>query len=444
MAAYRSGSGARRRQRWSSCLAAAAAWAVICLPPSLPAQEAREWEVYTPAGVERRAYPTPTTVNVGLPEPVEVPSAVTGTGQGRRLTDVEVVVTERAGGRPAPGPAGDGALRLAEDQEGHIWVITGGGLSRFDGHQWTTFTREDGVPGEFLGALLVDRQGGLWVSGAEGIVRFDGQRWAHPQVPGLENGGKMALAPNGDVWFTGRGLHDPQRGLVGRLFRFDGQVWWEYGADDGIPFPGNTQWLAVDRAGVVWTAITWTTELSREPPPHDLTSFDGQRWVSYDLPEPGRFDQLYSSMHATTSGDLWLCTGSRQLLVFDGRVWKRYWDGPWGAVETMADAAGGGLWLSGTNEYGLLRGAGWAGVSREASQLMPESLLVDRSGNLWMASAYYPKLIRWPREALPTPVGALHTPSLPNSFRLFPAHPNPFNDQTQIAFALPDRQRVSV
>ncbi|MEW6752377.1 MAG: two-component regulator propeller domain-containing protein [Candidatus Latescibacterota bacterium] len=327
MADYRGRSGARRGHTWLSCLAAAAAWAAMCLPAPLFAQEAREWEVYTPTGVERRAYPAPTTINVGLPEPVEVPSGVTGTGQGRRLTDVEVVVVDGAGGKPAPGPAGQAAEGFAEDREGNIWITTDGVLSRFDGQQWTTFTREDGLPGDMVGDLLVDRQGRLWVTGSGGIARSDGQRWVQSRVHGWANGGGMALAPNGDVWFAGGGRRDPQRGLVGLLFRFDGQDWWEYGPDDGIPFPGSTLWAAVDRAGVVWTAITWTTELSREPPPYELTSFDGQRWVSYDVPEPGRFDQLYSSMHAAASGEVWL-NASNQLLRFDGHAWTRYTGGP--------------------------------------------------------------------------------------------------------------------
>ncbi|MCY3791701.1 MAG: hypothetical protein OXH63_23240 [Gemmatimonadetes bacterium] len=47
----------------------------------------------------------PAVVDVGPPIQVEVASAVTGTGQGTRLTDVQVVVSEGVGGTQAAGLA---------------------------------------------------------------------------------------------------------------------------------------------------------------------------------------------------------------------------------------------------------------------------------------------------------------------------------------------------
>ncbi|MEW6753315.1 MAG: two-component regulator propeller domain-containing protein [Candidatus Latescibacterota bacterium] len=187
-------------------------------------QEVREWEVYTPTGVERRAYSAPTTVEVGLPEPVEVPSEVTGTGQGTRLTDVEVVVSEGMGGRPAAGPVSDQVTALAEDAEGNVWVGTAGGLSRFDGSGWTTFTQADGLAGNWVVSIAVDPRGQVWTVGAGGITHFDGRNWTHYVF--TEAGGDVAVAPSGDVWVAGD---------FEALYRFDGGSWWRYGPQDGLP-----------------------------------------------------------------------------------------------------------------------------------------------------------------------------------------------------------------
>jgi len=83
------------------CLAVAAHLALPCAVTA--GEQQGEWLVYTSTGMERRAYTAPTTVEVGLPEEVEVPSEVTGTGQGTRVEGVEGTVSEAVGGPPNPG-----------------------------------------------------------------------------------------------------------------------------------------------------------------------------------------------------------------------------------------------------------------------------------------------------------------------------------------------------
>ncbi|MEW6752451.1 MAG: two-component regulator propeller domain-containing protein [Candidatus Latescibacterota bacterium] len=437
MADYRGRSGARKGQRWFSCLAAAAAWAAICLPLSLFAQEAREWEVFTPAGVERRAYPQPTTVKVGLPEPVEVPSAVTGTGQGRRLTQVEVTASAGPGGRPVAGLTRDWVASLAEDRDGNIWIGTDSSLFRYDGQQWTTFTEEDGVGAPGSGILGVDANGHLWVTGTEGATRFDGQRWTRYT---WEPTSTVAAAPNGDVWFAGGGRPVPPGAVQALLYRFDGQDWWEYGAADGIPYSGITQYVAVDQGGVVWANVT---SVDRPLPAYELTSFDGARWISYDMPETGRFSPV-EAIFVGRDNRVWIGSGAH-LLVFDQRTWRQHYEGlRWASVRAIADDPRGRLWLNTNEGFGFIHGSTWTLISGEASQFVPHSLLVDRTGNLWMGSYVYRKLIRWAAELLPTSIEERATPSRPRSLELLPIYPNPFNRETHIAFNLSRKAEVSL
>ncbi|MEW6756186.1 MAG: FlgD immunoglobulin-like domain containing protein [Candidatus Latescibacterota bacterium] len=444
MAAYRSRSGARRGRRWLSCLAAGAAWAALHLPPPLLAQqEAREWEVYTPTGVERRGYPTPTTVKVGLPEPVEVPSAVTGTGQGKRLTDVEVVVSEGMGGRPAAGPAGEKVNGLAEDAAGNLWVATTVGLSRFDGTNWTTFTEEDGLPGNALVDIVTDAQGSLWTVGAGGMARFDGQRWMQYRV--ADGGGPVAPAPNGDLWFAGGGRRargGPQPDPL--LYRFDGRDWWEYSSADGIPSPGGTQTVAVDSNGVVWTGIFHSMEGFELPPSrYELTSFDGRQWVSYSIPDTSTYESI-SSIHVSSRNDVWVGTYAG-LAIFDHSTWRYYEGLPWAGLLTMAEDGAGRYWLGGGGGFGLLADRTWTSLPYELSQFAPRVMLLDRRGTLWMATAVHGRgVFRWPRELRPTAIEGSPGPPQGSSLRLQPNRPNPFNQETEIAFSLPAGQGVSL
>ena len=59
-----------------------------------------------------------------------------------------------------------------------MWLATwGGGISRYDGMQWKTFTVKDGLVDNMTRALAVDSQGGLWIGTLTGINYFDGKNW---------------------------------------------------------------------------------------------------------------------------------------------------------------------------------------------------------------------------------------------------------------------------
>lgn len=437
-----------KRCKWPFALQVIAS---LSVPLFLTAQQAREWEVFTPSGVERRTYPQPEIVHVGLPEAAEVPSAVIGTGQGRRLPEVEVVVREGEGGEVTAGPAGDQVLALAEDAGGNVWVGTGDGLSRFNGQMWTTFTQGDGLGANLAGHLLVDGRGDLWVGTPGAITRFDGRRWTQYKVAGLSGGASIALAPNGDLWFAGGARRNPGRGVEGLAYRYDGQDWWEYSTDDGIPFPGPTMFVNVDHAGVVWIAV-WGTD---QPPrlPYELASFDGRQWVGYDLPfwDPYGSVGTYSpvrTLYSDASGQLWVGCGW-SVLVFDGETWRRYTGRRWGEPQAVTGTGGSGVWIStGEGGFGLLRGGTWALISREVSRLAPLALLLDHRGDLWMGSAgpegRMSPVVRWPAPSLPTSIVMPPSSSTPSFFRLLPNHPNPFNSETLIPFDISEPQAISL
>jgi len=63
-------------------------------------------------------------------------------------------------------------VALAVDREGVVWAGTwGGGLSRFDGRQWTQQTVTEGLPGNHVFMLHVDRHGALWIGTNKGLAR---------------------------------------------------------------------------------------------------------------------------------------------------------------------------------------------------------------------------------------------------------------------------------
>ncbi|HXM40286.1 MAG TPA: two-component regulator propeller domain-containing protein [Bryobacteraceae bacterium] len=62
-------------------------------------------------------------------------------------------------------------MAFAEDRNGNIWMgLSRGGLFRYDGRQFTRFSRSDGVPAGVIDALLVDHRGRLWMGSTGGGI----------------------------------------------------------------------------------------------------------------------------------------------------------------------------------------------------------------------------------------------------------------------------------
>ena len=64
---------------------------------------------------------------------------------------------------------------LLLDRDGNLWVATRGGLCRFDGSTFQTFTTEDGLPNNRIRCLFEDLKGHLWIGTDGGVVHYDGQ-----------------------------------------------------------------------------------------------------------------------------------------------------------------------------------------------------------------------------------------------------------------------------
>ncbi len=70
-------------------------------------------------------------------------------------------------------------VALAVDGDGVVWAGTwGGGLSRFDGTTWKTYTVKEGLPGNHVFLLHRDAAGALWIGTNNGLARRDGDKFS--------------------------------------------------------------------------------------------------------------------------------------------------------------------------------------------------------------------------------------------------------------------------
>lgn len=100
-------------------------------------------------------------------------------------------------------------ISLAIAQNGDAWVGTwGGGLSRFDGKRWKTYTTVEGLPGNHVFMLHEDAKGQLWIGTNNGLAHWqNGKFKVMTTVDGLfdNNVFSMATAPDGGKWIGSYG-----------------------------------------------------------------------------------------------------------------------------------------------------------------------------------------------------------------------------------------------
>ena len=65
---------------------------------------------------------------------------------------------------------------IFQDRGGHLW-FGWGGVSRYDGETFTIFTKDDGLVGNAVNSILQDNAGHLWFGGIGGVSRYDGENF---------------------------------------------------------------------------------------------------------------------------------------------------------------------------------------------------------------------------------------------------------------------------
>ncbi len=141
-------------------------------------------------------------------------------------------------------------ISMVQDDQGYLWLGTLGGLSRFDGFEFTNYTRRDGLASLSIYCSLKDRQGRIWFGHDKGrITRYDpvsGVLETPPDFPPLPEFDLTCIFEDrrGQLWFGAQGA-----GAI----RFDGRQLYHYtragGVTDSVvydicqPAP-NEIWLA--------------------------------------------------------------------------------------------------------------------------------------------------------------------------------------------------------
>ncbi|HEX8385043.1 MAG TPA: hypothetical protein VF576_02610 [Rubricoccaceae bacterium] len=264
------------------------------------------------------------------------------------------------------------------------------------------------VPGGFPTALLVTPRS-VMVATSEGLFRAADKRpWKAVSAPASV---PIAFAPDGAAVLAGT--------LNGGAYRStDGGTTWR---EDSAGLPQNGVNLEVHSLAARRGAVVAAHALG-------VSRRTGGRWgpAGTGLPIAGsRF------VVASDAGALYAGAGGRLYRSADGTAWVEVYDGPGaGRPLTLLTAVGPALFA--TDPTGALYrsagGATWESVS-DGLPVAPDGVVAAAG---WLLAALGPDGV-WRRQLL----GGMEAPA-PSSFALAlaPSDPNPFTDETSIAFSL--------
>jgi len=108
------------------------------------------------------------------------------------------------------GLANNGVTSIIMDLEENIWFGTDGGVSKFDGVNWTTYTTDDGLADNHVNLIVIDSEGIKWIAygyNGKGVSKFDGTNWTtYTESDGLIDNRVLSIGidSEGNKWFGTR------------------------------------------------------------------------------------------------------------------------------------------------------------------------------------------------------------------------------------------------
>jgi ligand-binding sensor domain-containing protein len=131
---------------------------------------------------------------------------------------------------------------IYEDKAGIIWFGTGGGgVSRYDGKSFRSFTTKEGAPYNIT-TIIEDKTGKLWIGTRGQAVVYDGKTFTtliHEGKP-FNNVWSIIEDEKGNIWLGGNG------GGANGLWRYDGSTFTKV-SERGVYA------IIEDKKGNIWT-----------------------------------------------------------------------------------------------------------------------------------------------------------------------------------------------
>ena len=275
--------------------------------------------------------------------------------------------------------AGNGVSSIIQDREGSLWFGTDGGVSRYDPSAssgqaaWTTFTIQDGLAHNRVRSMLEDREGNFWFgTQGGGVSRYDGETFTtFTTQDGLADNMVRSIIQDreGSLWF----------GTLGGVSRYDGETFMNFTPQDGLIHYAVFS-VVQDREGVLWFGTR-----------RGVSRYDDSTFTTF-ITLDGLAHNSVRSIFQDREGSLWIGTLGG-VSRYDGQTFTTFTtqDGlAHNNVYSIVQDREGALWF-GTRGRGVSRydGETFTNFTTEdgLAHNIVRSVLQDREGVLWFGTS---------------------------------------------------------
>jgi hypothetical protein len=256
-------------------------------------------------------------------------------------------------------PIGNQIKDIAICSDRRAWIANSRGLAVTDGEFWNVFQGAWGYSSPE--DVACDGAGGIWLTHFGGVSHYDGTDWTTYEASELGSGQNVRLvkdvtvAPDGGVWVV----------TANSVAAFDGSAWTVYEAGKGFEKDYFFEKIVVDDKGRVWAAHSG-----------GVWMFDGTRW----MPHEGRHLSQVQALTVDAQGRIWAGTFSKGVSVYNDAGWVTYNRSnsqlSSDRVRSLAADVRGRLWVG--TEWGLdvFDGQGWQVYHMHTSDLLDDEIYV--------------------------------------------------------------------
>ena len=255
---------------------------------------------------------------------------------------------------------------ILQDRLGYLWLTTNGGVSRFDGQRFVSFTMADGLSHDVVRAMTEDPRGDLWFGTESGLTRYDGSSFEIlTRADGLcgDRVEALAIGPQGNLWV----------GTRSGACRWDGR---SFSTIAEVASGERVNAILADRHGNLWIASA-----------AGVRKLDGT--AAHFFPRNESFSgYVVSSLLEDREGRIWAATYSGGLWVLDGGSFRAERPTESLTIYRILEDRDGLFWFG--TQHGVARYDGhrfdsWSD-QEGLGAVNVRSVAEDREGNLWFGT----------------------------------------------------------
>lgn len=304
---------------------------------------------------------------------------------------------------------------IFRDGQDNIWIATWGGLNRFDGENWHSYTSENGFANSYPTSIAEDTLGNIWFgTKSDGLWYYNGVEFTYHYESGSPKGtvNEVFIDKKNRIWiYTLSGVYVRDKYWT-KVAPYDNS----FGVIRDINQDSDSTIYLCSSQGVylVDTNFEISHYTTAEGIPHDntLTSsfiddrifvgtadgyayFDNGIWFSSFTSEDGLIHNDINHIFKDSKGDIWFCTHGG-ISKYDGFVWESYRRTPEGReiewVSSGLQDSNGDYWF--TTVHGIFRfdGEEWQIHDYNENEMFNgwgQEIIEDKQGNIWIASYNY-------------------------------------------------------